>query len=558
MLFESASEKMASLVGEVHDAASSMSIQDLLTKIDPPRVLTERINVIYDRAVSQGPFVLYLPTVCLRFRHNPAFSLACRIANYLKKPLVVLCVVLDDHHHDKDTLVVGTARRLAFVSEILQDVTPSWQNHGALVAIRVHAGSQTRTPHHLSLAQRAAVTVTDEPFCHPYLAYVQSIERVAPCIRVDGSTTVPPVSILQRQANGHYAGVPAKAWMWESRTKNSRKAIVHQVIEGALDAPELQVKVGEWQDLREHLPKDWFENENPPFRRPWTVQELRKIADLKAWSLTVSGIDKTVPPCPQTHGRDGESRWKNFVAHHLRDYARSRNNVRQPHHVSRMSCFLNLGTVSIFCILHDLYQAKFDTSKYEDEIIKWREISYAHCFSTPAYNQETSIPSWSLQWLSRQHDLQATPRYSLQTLDACQTDYETWNAMQRYLKDTGELHNNARMTWGKTIVHWQCIGLSAGDVLKQLCYLNDRYALDGLSPCSYGGLLWCLGWCDKPKYGQLASKSASRYKVGPDGFERAKQVLMNQDTQSPSKRARVSPEAMSRMKTIDSYFASSG
>ena len=34
--------------------------------------------------------------------------------------------------------------------------------------------------------------------------------------------------------------------------------------------------------------------------------------------------------------------------------------------------------------------------------------------------------------------------------------------------------------------------------LDLLIRLNDRFALDGGAPPSYGGLLWCLGWRDRP------------------------------------------------------------
>eukprot|EP00588_Corethron_pennatum_P007100 CAMPEP_0194294872 /NCGR_PEP_ID=MMETSP0169-20130528/51927_1 /TAXON_ID=218684 /ORGANISM="Corethron pennatum, Strain L29A3" /LENGTH=99 /DNA_ID=CAMNT_0039043873 /DNA_START=46 /DNA_END=341 /DNA_ORIENTATION=+ len=48
-------------------------------------------------------FVIYIPTVVLRGRHNPAFSLACRLANDVGFPLVVLATVLDDAHLPRAT-----------------------------------------------------------------------------------------------------------------------------------------------------------------------------------------------------------------------------------------------------------------------------------------------------------------------------------------------------------------------------------------------------------------------------------------------------------------------
>jgi hypothetical protein len=62
-------------------------------------------------------------------------------------------------------------------------------------------------------------------------------------------------------------------------------------------------------------------------------------------------------------------------------------------------------------------------------------------------------------------------------------------------------------------------------LLQQLIYLNDRYALDGLSPPSYAGLLWCLGWGDNPT-DSLSQKPASRYCQGPSAFPDAKLTLL--------------------------------
>jgi predicted NAD/FAD-dependent oxidoreductase len=59
----------------------------------------------------------------------------------------------------------------------------------------------------------------------------------------------------------------------------------------------------------------------------------------------------------------------------------------------------------------------------------------------------------------------------------------------------GELHNNVRMTWGKTILNWK---QTPQEALATIIDLNHRYALDGRDPASYGGILWCLGQFDRP------------------------------------------------------------
>lgn len=82
------------------------------------------------------------------------------------------------------------------------------------------------------------------------------------------------------------------------------------------------------------------------------------------------------------------------------------------------------------------------------------------------------------------------------------------------------------------MVHWQAPRVSTEESLSQLCCLNDRFALDGLSPPSYGGVLWCYGWQDKPAPGnRVSEKWAHRYRTGPSGFVQAKVELL--EKQSP-------------------------
>lgn len=531
-----------------------------MTDLKLNATLTQRINLTVEcPAKPQNSFVLYLPTVNLRFKHNPAFALACHLANQHEVPLLVLTVVLDDAHlpttasmttnnivAKRRVVVVSTARRTAFVLEALQQATREWQEHGAGVAIRVH-GPECRTPHHLSLVRRSVAVVVDEPFVHPYLGMVQSVERAGqqsqvPVLRVDGSTTVAPVCMLQRivDKDGHvtFSGVPNKAWVWEKKTEPKRRCQVLGVVQdGHFDAPAL-VKRLPMDFFMDHgtvttfkLPSYWASPETPsPGKRPWTAEELSAISDLKSWVLDKPGIDASVLPCTQTHGStfSGQQRWNRFRQVHLSNYAKLRNNISKPHAVSRMSCYLNYGCVSIFQIVFDVWQSHSSgASKFADEIIKWREIGYAHSFACPHhYNQSMAIPQWARMYLSKFNGLESS--YSIEQLETCGTNDATWNAMQSYLNTTGELHNNARMTWGKTIVHWQKHRFSSDEVLEQLVYLNDRYALDGLSPPSYAGLLWCLGWGENPT-NCISQKPASRYRQGPIAFADAKLALIVSD-----------------------------
>jgi len=560
----------------------------ILCRVPPPPSVKDEQQNPNDSTIEHAakrPFVLYLPTVVLRKKHNPAFSLACRLANHYGIPLVVLITVLDDQHLSQTPLspIAMTSRRLAFVLEALKDTCCSdWESHGFGVAIRVH-GPGSRNPHHLSLAHAARAVVSDEPFVDPYREYVRRITRTCraasvPFWTVDGSTSVPPNAKLVRKANAlqhssssnnagsvfygdiAFCGAPSKAWRWEKQTDSVRKHHVYGAYrEKALDAPELQHKLPKdfFLDGDDHaesdknnsghksllavVPSKWKDREaNAPGQRPWCVTELCQVSDCKEWALAWNGADSSVPPCKQTHGsvHCAKSRWKAFVnVNGLKNYAKKRNSITSPHAVSRISCYLNLGILSIFDVLNDVWEAKVKSKgyatgcqKFLDEVGKWREGSYVHAFANPNYHTTTVLPPWAIRHLESLRKSSGTignNGYDYDDLEGAATRDETWNAMQAYLIDTGELHNNARMTWGKTVVHWLATRISTKESLWQLCCLNDRFALDGLSPPSYGGVLWCYGWQDKPTKGnQVSEKWASRYRTGASGFVQAKEELL--------------------------------
>jgi hypothetical protein len=551
--------------------ASQLSISSVIERFNLSWTLNSRINVTVDGSINEkkGSFVLYLPTVVLRAKHNPAFAIACRLANKYNVPLLILCVVLDDVHYpitrgcsiqkqqQHDTMdnlnnnpttdlkslsaVVGTSRRLAFTLQAIQAAAEEWTKNGSIIKIRVH-GPNSRTPHHLTLSRQSIVCVSDEPFVHPYLNFTQTTEAACrrsniPFIRVDGSTTVPPVSILKKTVDGSWTGVPGKAWRWEQMTNGKRKPHVYGAVkEKNFDAPHLSCQ-GEYAEkyLQQFYPKEWLDDSfDAPGQRAWTVNDLRTI-NIIDFSLQWPGIDNSVQPCTQTNGSLGWARWRTFVeSGALASYAKRRNDISQPHAVSRLSCYLNLGTISIFQILYEMWELKCNTEKFDDEIVKWREIGYAHTFANPStYFCEESIPKWACAWwnsqLEQYHKHGSSSSYILNDLaNASSGGCLVWDSMQNYLNTTGELHNNARMTWGKTLLHWLLQSYQPVDVaMNEMAFLNDRYALDGISPPSYAGLLWCWGWCDKPSYnGGISMKPSSKYRKQATDFNNAQKVLL--------------------------------
>lgn len=84
----------------------------------------------------------------------------------------------------------------------------------------------------------------------------------------------------------------------------------------------------------------------------------------------------------------------------------------------------------------------------------------------------------------------------LAQLRAGQSGDAVWDALQLHLVQNGELHNNARMGWGKALLKWTA---GPAECMETLMDLNNRFALDGHSPPSMAGLLGCMGLFETPR-----------------------------------------------------------
>ena len=83
--------------------------------------------------------------------------------------------------------------------------------------------------------------------------------------------------------------------------------------------------------------------------------------------------------------------------------------------------------------------------------------------------------------------------YSLEELENGETHDELWNAAQREMVATGEMHNYVRMLWGKNVIAWSP---SYEIAFETLVHLNNKYCLDGRDPNSYAGTL--VFWKARP------------------------------------------------------------
>lgn len=225
--------------------------------------------------------------------------------------------------------------------------------------------------------------------------------------------------------------------------------------------------------------------------------------------LTARGIrrvlEEALPhylyPVPATPGGPaaGRRRLARFLETGLPRYADARDDPAEPDAVSRLSPYLHFGNVSIHEVLLAARVAgpAEQYAKFQDEALVWRELAHNFVFRDPRHQTTGAIPAWAREQL-RRHEADPRPAlYSAEELERARTHDELWNEAQRSYLDHGWMHNRLRMLWGKAVLQWTP---DAETCLRILEHLNNKYALDGRDPNSYGGIMWIFGKFDRPFY----------------------------------------------------------
>jgi deoxyribodipyrimidine photo-lyase len=226
-------------------------------------------------------------------------------------------------------------------------------------------------------------------------------------------------------------------------------------------------------------------------------------------------IDHSVPPVPFVSGLDGaRARLRDFCKGALKDYAERRNEPSDTEGSSRLSPWLHFGQISPAEVVRTVRAVGYKESaaKFEDELITWRELALNFCLRNPNYGKLKGLPDWVHRTMEKHKDDEREAIYTREQLENAETHDELWNAAQREMVRTGHMHNVVRMLWGKSVLLWTARYKHA---LEHLIHLNNKWALDGRDPSSYGGIQWCFGkfdrpWFDKPVFGVIRPMSLAR------------------------------------------------
>jgi photolyase PhrII len=417
-----------------------------------PQHLGERTYVrSHGRSENNGQQVLYWTHHALRVDENPALEVAKHLAVQFQLPLLVYQGLSERYRFACD-------RHHTFILEAARDLQLKYAERGMAYTLYVDRAGH-RYPRLATLAKTSAAVVTDDFPIEATKLWTDRLATVdwAPIVLVDTACVVP--SRLVGQAYD-------RAFAFRNATASL---------------------------YRERIDRAWPICEIAPASATSPFETLNLNDQSLASIVSECDIDHTVGPVADTRGGSdaGYARWQAFRENGLRGYAKRRNQI-EINGVSRMSAYLHYGMVSPMRIARE---ASADgAEKYLDELLIWRELSYAFCHFQKELESDAGLPEWAVATLEKHAD---DPRHCLswETLSRARSGEQLWDAAQRSLIKHGELHNNLRMTWGKAILAWS---ENHRQALERLIDLNHRYALDGRDPASYGGILWCLGQFDRP------------------------------------------------------------
>jgi len=412
---------------------------------------------------KRGEFVLYWLQTAMRTAGNHALTFAIEQANRLRLPLLVYQGLRPDYPWASD-------RFHTFILESAYDLSRDFQERGIQYVFYLDPGREARpagSPSPLiTLAQRAALVVTDyfPTFIVP--RQLRSLrEKVdTPVIAVDSCTLIP--------------------LRYHDREYSSARAIRPRLLEA------LPHYLHPYADVELDVRRTIDPGFEPVAPDPASIPAL----------VASCPVDHSVKPSPTIRGgrRAALARLDAFTLRGLGRYLENRSDPNLDA-TSRLSPWLHFGNLGIHEVLLSAREAgpAPGYEKFQDEALTWRELAHNFVFFNRRHRTWDAVPAWAQSELA---DHNADPRpaiYGDEDLEMARTGDELWNACQRSLLRDGELHNYLRMLWGKAVLMWK---QDPADALRVLEHLNNKYALDGRDPNSYGGILWCFGKFDRPFY----------------------------------------------------------
>jgi deoxyribodipyrimidine photo-lyase len=432
--------------------------------------IDERVSLLNDREPNaKGRYVLYWMQMTKRAHHNHALNFAIQKANELKLPLVV-------YEGLKYYYPWASDRLHTFILEGVEEKRKEFEKLGIRYLFYLQKDKSDPKQSVARLAKDAALIVTDDYPCFIIPGHNRTIAEKAriPVYAVDSNGVI-PMACFEKEEYAAYTIRP--------KIKRLLPEYLKPFKQEKLDVQQPNIKVD----------------------CPDTDINETNIAKLVA----ACDIDHSVKASPFYRGgtANGHKRLRLFVSEILDEYDTMRNKPDKDGS-SRLSSYLHFGFLSALEIAEAVQAADAPVeakAAYLEELIVRRELSFNFTYHNENYDSLAALPAWVHKTMREHAHDKRDPVYSLEELEAGKTHDPLWNAAQREMVVTGEMHNYVRMLWGKNVIAWT---ESCEEAFAILEHLNNKYCLDGRDPNSYAGILWCFGkhdrpWMKRPVFGTI-------------------------------------------------------
>jgi len=437
-----------------------------------PSIDATRIQVLNQKKMVPGDYVLYWMQQSQRAEENHALEYAIELANHLDLPLLVVFGLTD-------TYPEANLRHFRFMLEGLTETVSALAERGVKMVVR--KGEPTEVA--LAAGKKASVIVCDRGYLKHQISWRQAVAQKAACrvVQVESDVLV-PIEVVSNKAE------------YAARTIRPK---IHR---------QLDAYLTEFQGIALNKSSEGLE------ARGLDTEDINGV-------LACMDIDRSVRPVGRFFKggtRQAKKRFNVFVAKRLKAYI-AHSNQPQTDDISHMSPYLHFGQISPLYLALTVKAAaegsldKAESDAFLEQLIVRRELAINFVYFTPDYHRYTCIPGWAKQTLADHKSDRRLHRYSPKQLEQADTHDRYWNAAMQEMKNTGFMHNYMRMYWGKKILEWSRTPELA---FKTTLTLNNKYFLDGRDPNSYTGVAWIYGihdraWQERPIFGKIRYMAAT-------------------------------------------------
>ncbi len=413
------------------------------------------------RLQPDGDYVLYWMQTTQRFEDNWALRLATIEADRVGKPLLI-------HQGLDPTYTYASDRFHTFVLQGARELARRAESLGLTYrfALRRRRNDDRRVLDRL--AARAALVVTDQ---FPTAGVPERSQRFAERVNC---------RVLAVDSVGVVASAAFHREEYAARTIRPKLAkLIDFALEPVSDRPPRRPMPA---SLLASLGVDWLD-----------VARVDIAAEVARCE-----IDHSVGAVAQRGGlAAARARLNQFVGDGLGAYAERRRNPSDFGGSSRLSPYLHNGMISPLEVVSAVreHAPAEQAEAFLNEMLTWRELSLNFCLRNPEHGSLAALPDWVQRSMRAHEDDERPVTYTLAELENAATHDAIWNAGQRELLETGQMHNVVRMLWGKSVITW---APTYGEALAWLIHINNKYALDGRDPNSFAGIQWCFGKFDRP------------------------------------------------------------